>query len=142
VLEEIRKISVSFRLEKALNCLNASELLLSAHSYADSVNRSYYAIYHAVRAVLITVDFSSKTHSGNIGEFRRRFIKTGIFPKEFSDIIGSAFDVRNDSDYEDFYVVSKEDAVTQAKNANVFLGAIEGFLKPLLSESEPETDTD
>jgi len=135
MLDDLKKISVSFRLEKARDCLEASELLLSANSYANSVNRSYYAIYHAVRAVLITVGFSSKTHSGNIGEFRRLFIKTGIFPKEFSDIIGSAFDVRNNSDYEDFYIVSKDAVSKQADNARVFLEAVEEYIEALLAES-------
>jgi len=79
MLEEIQKISVDFRLEKARDCLKDANLLLSAKSYASSANRSYYAIYNAIRAVLITVDFSSKTHSGNIGEFRRRYIKNRDF---------------------------------------------------------------
>ena len=136
MLEEIQKISVDFRLEKARDCLKDANLLLSAKSYASSANRSYYAIYNAIRAVLITVDFSSKTHSGNIGEFRRRYIKTEICPKEFSDIIRKAFDVRNDSDYEDFYVVSKEDVILQAENASVFLAAVEDYIKTLFSKSE------
>jgi len=131
VLDELHKISVDFRLEKARNCLDASEMLLSASSFADSVNRSYYSIYHAIRAVLIIDGFSSKKHSGNIAEFRRRYIKTEIFPKEFSEIIGSAFDIRNDSDYEDFYVVSKEDVVKQAESARIFLNAVEDYIKTL-----------
>lgn len=131
MLDELHKISVDFRLEKARNCLDASEMLLSASSFADSVNRSYYSIYHAIRAVLIIDGFSSKKHSGNIAEFRRRYIKTEIFPKEFSEIIGSAFDIRNDSDYEDFYVVSKEDVVKQAESARIFLNAVEDYIKTL-----------
>ena len=131
MLDELRKISVDFRLEKARNCLNSSELLLSAGSFADSVNRSYYCIYHSIRAVLITDGFSSKKHSGNIGEFRRKYIKSGIFPIEFSDIIGNAFDIRNDSDYEDFYIVSKEDVIKQAENARAFLTAVENYIKTI-----------
>ena len=140
VLDDLKQISVNFRLEKAHNCLKASELLLSAESYADSVNRSYYSIYHAIRAVLITIDYSSKTHSGNISEFRRRFIKTGIFPKDFSDIVGRAFDIRNDSDYEDFYVVSKDEVIKQAENASVFLKATEDYIKTLLPKIDNETE--
>jgi hypothetical protein len=68
-----------------------------------------------MRAVLASVGFSSKTHSGILSEFRRRYIKQGIFPKEFSDLIGDAFDVRNDSDYNDFYLISKEE-VTHEKS--------------------------
>ena len=134
MFDDLKQISINFRLEKARNCLKASELLLSTDSFADSVNRSYYAIYHAIRAVLITINFSSKTHSGNIGEFRRRFIKTGIFPKDFSDIVGLAFDIRNDSDYEDFYIVSKDDVIKQTENASVFLDTVEKYLQTLLSD--------
>jgi uncharacterized protein (UPF0332 family) len=138
VLDDLREVSVDFRLEKARNCLRAAETLLSADSYADSANRSYYCIYHSIRAVLITSGFSSKTHSNNIGEFRRRYIKTGIFPKEFSDIIGRAFDVRHDSDYEDFYIVSKDEVVRQIENAKVFLAAVEAYVQTLFPEPEAE----
>jgi hypothetical protein len=131
VLDELKKTSVDFRLEKACNCLKAAEALLAIESYADSANRSYYAIFHAIRAVLITIDFSSKTHSGNIAEFRRSFIKTGAFPKELSDMLGNAFEVRNDSDYEDFYIVAKEDVVTQLENAKIFLTAVKNHIKTL-----------
>jgi len=58
VLDELRKISANFRLEKARDCLSASEMLLSAGSYADSANHSYYSIYNAIRAVLILDEFS------------------------------------------------------------------------------------
>ncbi|MCL2792773.1 MAG: HEPN domain-containing protein [Spirochaetaceae bacterium] len=131
MLDETCRISVNFRIEKARNCLNAAETLLSVGSYADSTNRSYYCIFHAMRAVLITVGFSSKTHSGNIAEFRRRFIKTSVFPNEFSDIIGSAFEIRNDSDYEDFYIVSKDESEQQAANAKVFFKAVEDYINTL-----------
>lgn len=131
MLDDICRVSVGFRLEKAHNCLKAAEILLSAESYADSVNRSYYSIYHSIRAVLITVGFSSKTHSGNIAEFRRNYIKTGVFPKEFSDIIGNAFEIRNDSDYEDFYIVAKDEVQQQVKNAKVFLEVVEDYINIL-----------
>jgi len=131
VLDDLKKISVEFRIEKARDCLKAAEALLTIEAYADSANRSYYAIFNAVRAVLITIGFSSKTHSGNISEFRRSFIKTGVFPKGFSDMIGNAFEVRNHSDYEDFYVVAKENVVAQLENAKTFLTAVENYIETL-----------
>jgi len=141
MLEDVQKISVDFRLDKARYCLKDAKLLMSAESYASSANRSYYAIYNAIRAVLVTIKFSSKTHSSNIGEFRRRFIKTGVFPKAFSEIIGDAFDIRNDSDYEDFYVVSKEDVAIQVENASVFLASVEDYIKTFSSETDEEKNS-
>jgi uncharacterized protein (UPF0332 family) len=43
-----------YRLEKAKDCLKASELLLEDNLYADSANRSYYAIFHSMNALCAT----------------------------------------------------------------------------------------
>lgn len=40
-----------YKIEKAKNCLNASKLLLDYGLYADSANRSYYAIFHSMNAL-------------------------------------------------------------------------------------------
>ena len=131
MLDELLQTTVNLRLDKARECLRDAVKNIDDGAYATAANRSYYAIFHAMRSVLITIDFSAKTHSGNIAEFRRRFIKTGVFPTEHSDIIGRAFEVRNDSDYSDFYVISKEEVIQQAENAKTFIAAVEEYIKTL-----------
>jgi uncharacterized protein (UPF0332 family) len=128
LLDELLKTSVNLRLEKARECLTAAEQTIGLNSFATAANRSYYCIFHALRAVLITVGFSVKKHSGNISEFQRLFIKTKTFPDAFSDIITNAFSVRNKSDYDDYYVVSKEEVLTQTANAKTFLEAVEKYI--------------
>ena len=135
MLNDIVRISVDLRIEKSRNCLKAAETLLSTEAYADSANRSYYAIYNAMQAVLVTVGFSSKTHSGSIAEFNKRFVKTGLFQKTHSKIIENAFTVRNKSDYDIFYVVVKSEVVQQLSNAKTFLAAVEAYIKSLNSET-------
>jgi len=134
VLDEVTYTLINLRLEKAHKCLEASELLLSAESYADSVNRSYYCIYHALHAVLTTIGYSSSKHTGNISEFRRMFIKTGIFSDNYSAIVGDAFKVRTKSDYDIHYVVSKSEVTTQYENAKTFLEAVETYINALSQE--------
>ena len=51
-----------------------------------------------------------------------------IFSK-LSDIIGEAFDIRNDSDYDDYYIISKEDVKEQIENAEKFYCIIEEYLR-------------
>ena len=116
------------RYEHALEDLKAAELLLEKEQYKSAVNRSYYSIFHAIRAVLVYDDIDSKKHSGIISSFQRLYIKTGIFNKEFSKIITDSFEIRSDSDYDDFYVISKEDVINQVSNAKKFLLAIKSFL--------------
>lgn len=98
-----------YRLEQAKRCIKSARVLVADNDYKGAANRSYYAIFHCMRSVLVLdrVDFSK--HSGVLAYFRKQYIKTGIFDIELSDIIGEAFDIRNDSDYDDYYIISKED---------------------------------
>ena len=126
------------RLEKAHNSLSAAALLLDAEAYKDAANRSYYSVLHTMRAVLALDCFDSKRHSGVISEFGKRYIKEGIISKEFAKTIKEAFDVRNSSDYDDYYVISKDEVVRQIENARVFLAAVEAYVKTLFPEPEAE----
>ena len=128
-----------YRLQKARECLQEAEASITAGSYELSANRSYYSIFHAIRAVLALEHFDSKKHSGVISYFRQKFIKTGIFDLKFSDIAGTAFTVRNKSDYEDFYIVSKNEVAAQLENAKTFLTAIEDYLAPKLQDVSEKT---
>ncbi|RKJ59074.1 HEPN domain-containing protein [bacterium 1XD42-1] len=118
-----------YRLEKAFQCLTTAQSNLTEGDCCASVNRSYYAVFHGMRAVLALDHFDSKKHSGIISEFRKQYIKTGIFPVELSDMLSQLFQVRNNSDYMDFYIVSKADAEQQVKNASIFLKEIDRYLK-------------
>ena len=121
-----------YRLEQAHECLKMAKIAMET-SLKTSVNRSYYCIFHAMRAVLALEKFDSKKHSGVISAFRQRYIKTDIFPRHFSDIIGATFEIRNDSDYEDFYVVAESEAVQQLENAKIFLTAVEEYIENIIN---------
>ncbi len=120
---------IQYRLDSAHEKLKSSKLLLDAGLYKDSVGRSYYAVFSSIRAVLALkqVDFSK--HAGVIAYFQKEFIKTGIFDKKYSKYIQQAFQIRNNCDYDDFFVVSKQDAEEQYKKATEILYTIENYIK-------------
>lgn len=128
---EIKDITAlsEIRLEKAKEDLSAAEELLKSGKYKVAANRSYYAAFHAMRAVLAFDKIDMKSHKGVISEFRKLYIKTDIFPKEMSKIITELFEIRTNSDYEDYYVISKKEVTEQLKNAKSFLKEIKKFLK-------------
>ena len=68
-----------YRLSTAKSDLNAAKVLYSAKEFRGAVNRSYYAIFHALRAVLAMDDFDSSKHSGIIAYFNQHYIKTEVF---------------------------------------------------------------
>ena len=106
---------MKYRLEDSAEKLEAAKLLLDAGKYKDSIDRSYYAIFAAVRAVLAydRIDFSK--HAGVIAYFQKEYIKQGVFEKKYSKYLQSAFQIRNSCDYDDFFIASKKDARTISK---------------------------
>lgn len=125
------------RLMKARQCLETAQLNAVADDLASSVNRSYYAIFHGMRAVLALERLDFKKHSAVIAKFRELYIKTGLFDKAFSPVIGNAFDLRGSSDYDDFFLLSKQEALDQIADAQQFLAAIEAYIQT--QSQEPET---
>ena len=95
-----------YRLDTANADLKAARLLFDATEYRSSVNRSYYAIFHALRAVLALDGFDSSKHSGIISYFNLNYVKTDVFSREVSKMISSAYRLREKADYQDFYIVS------------------------------------
>ena len=118
-----------YRLDRAAEFLSEANALFQIDSFKGSINRSYYAIFTAARALLAEDEIDFKKHSAVISYFRQHYIKTGIFDKKFSDFIGDAFEIRNNCDYEDFYIVSRLDAQTQLNNATEFLQAVKKYLE-------------
>jgi uncharacterized protein (UPF0332 family) len=65
----------------------------------------------------------------SIVSFREKYIKTGIFEKRLSNILGMLFEMRSESDYDDFYVISKPEVETQIENADYFLEQVKKYVR-------------
>lgn len=122
-----------YRMEQAIQCVKSAKVLMNIGDFKGAANRSYYAIFHAMRAVLALDEVDFSKHSGISAYFRKAYIKTGVFEVEMSDIIKSAFDVRSDSDYDDYYVISREDILEQIANAELFIKNIQIYLRKRMS---------
>ena len=123
-----QKIEISkARFDHAKECLQDAKLLLASESYRSAAKRAYYAIFHALRAVLALDGVDMKHHSGIISEFRKRYIKTGIFDASLSGIISELSSVREGSDYNDFFIVSKAETIQQVQAAEEFLSEIQAY---------------
>ena len=122
---------IRYRLISAKEKLTSAKLLLDAGLYKDSVGRSYYSIFSSMRAVLAIrqVDFSK--HAGVIFYFQKEYIKTNIFDKKYSKYIQQAFQIRNGCDYDDFFIVSRQDAEEQYQRAEEILKVVQEYITTL-----------
>ena len=123
-----------YRMNKAKDLLSQSKLLFDNQKFDGSINRSYYAIFNAIRSLLALVKLDSSKHTGILSYFDRYFVKTEIFEKNYSKITHSAFDTRQDNDYEDFYIPSEEEAEMQLKDAEIFINEIENKKRLLVNQ--------
>lgn len=73
-----RKDLSQYRLDCAKQCIASAKLLLENADYKGAANRSYYAIFHSIRAILVLEGVDFKKHSGVTAYFRQHYIKTGL----------------------------------------------------------------
>lgn len=128
-MNDSKKALAEYRLKQAQTCIKSSRVLVKENDYKGAANRAYYAIFHCMRSVLALDGQDFAKHSGVSAYFRKEYIKTGIFDVEYSDIIREAFDIRTDSDYDDFYVISKSEVEEQISNAQRFYDTIAEYLE-------------
>lgn len=118
-----------YRLERAREDLEAAVSNHRSGFYKVAINRSYYAIFHAIRAVNVLDGFDASKHSSVIAHFNQFYVREGKFKRDIYKLIDSAYRIREKCDYSDFYVVSKDDSEKQINSAKEFLAEVEAFLK-------------
>lgn len=125
-----RQIDLSkYRMREAKDSLKVAKHCLNEELYKDSINRSYYASFYAIKAVLAlgTVDF--KRHKDVVAYFNKEFVAKGIFERELGRRLGTLKQLREKSDYDDFYIASKVQAEEQYQTAEFVVECIEKYLE-------------
>jgi uncharacterized protein (UPF0332 family) len=115
-------------MNRARETLADAKSLLEGNRVESSINRSYYAIFHALRAVTALDGFDSSKHSGIIAHFNQVYVKEGVFDKELSKLVRIAFNTREKADYDDFAEVTYEMAAEQIAAAEKIIAAVEQYL--------------
>ncbi len=129
---EQRKNLILYRLKNAQEKLESAQLLFKNGNYKDSVSRSYYAMFTGIRAILAKDGIDYSKHSGVIAYFQKGYVKTEIFDKKYSKYVQNAFQVRNSSDYDDFYIVSVTETQEQIEKAEELIKIIKKYLQSYL----------
>lgn len=127
-MDERQKNLSNYRIAEAEDSLKVAAHCLKEGLYKDSINRSYYAAFYAVNAILAlsTVDF--KRHKDVMGYFNKEYVAKEIFPREIGRKLGTLQRVREKSDYDDFYIASREKAEEQFQTAELVIGEVKKYL--------------
>jgi len=115
-------------IERAQRYLRSAEMLCKDGDFESSVSRTYYAMFYAVEAALLTKGLSFSSHKGVISAFGENFVKTGIFPRDMGRELNRAFEKRQIGDYEYTFVISQDEAEEMFKNGKEFVNTIARWL--------------
>lgn len=115
------KIEINRLLAKANDCIESAELNLKEGFYDAAVNRSYYAVFDALTALLLSKGITVKSHSGAIQQFALHFIKENIFEEKMQEILIYCFQKRQKGDYDLYSDLSELEANESLEKAKYYL---------------------
>lgn len=119
---------------KAKRSLEAARRHIENGDYDFASSRAYYAAFYAIESLLLANSLSFSKHSGVIAAFNQHFIKTGVFPKEFSTYIARLFRQRQIGEYEVELIIDRNDALDDAQIAEKVVAAIAAYLVSINAE--------
>ncbi len=117
-----------YKFEQAKDDMEAAKLLLEAGKYKAANNRAYYSCFHAIDAVLAKEPVGFKKHKDTLSYFNKNYVHTEIFPRDIGRKIFRLEIIRHKSDYDTFYIASKEDAAEQVSVAEKIIDLVDKYL--------------
>ncbi|MBU2446827.1 MAG: HEPN domain-containing protein [Bacteroidetes bacterium] len=120
---------IKYRLERCKETIEEVELAIKNKKLHLAENRIYYSIFYLVSALALKYNFSTSKHSQLKGWFNKNFILTGKISKEYGEIYYTAFENRQEGDYEDLISFELEDVQDDFDKMLRFVEEIEKLLQ-------------
>lgn len=106
-----------YKIERAKEELGNAQLLFENNRLKAANNREYYSIYYSLTAVLCLEPVAFKKHKDTLAYFNKNYVHGGKFPPEIGRAVEKAAKIRHASDYDEFYIASKDEAARQIDTA-------------------------
>lgn len=120
-----------YRLAQAEETLKSAMLCFDNGFYKDAVNRSYYAAFYAVKAVLALEEIDFKRHKDVVAYFNKNYVSNERFEKTVGRLLARLQKKREASDYDDFSIVSKEEAKGQIIASETIVQEVKKFIEQM-----------
>ena len=118
-------------MKRGEEALKAAQSLLKECLFADSVTRSYYAVFHAARACLLSHGQRPSTHKGVFMLFDQHLVRKGLIEEEYARILKEEKEERWLGDYAVEEEFDYERAKTRLEEAKKFVKRMKNYLRKL-----------
>lgn len=122
--EEIQKL-----IQRSEHAYKAAEQLIKSGYPSDAASKSYYAMFYAARALLLSVQIDVTKHSAVESAFGLHFAKAGKLDPRYHRMLIEARKTREIADYDIDEEVEQSAASARLKDAKDFIGAVRDLLK-------------
>jgi len=82
----------------------------------------------------VSYKYNLKRHKDVMGYFNKEYVAKEVFPREIGRKLGTLQRVREKSDYDDFYIASKEKATEQFQTAELVIDEAKKYLEKTQEE--------
>ena len=106
---------------KGRSSLTAAKKLREESLFAESISRSYYVMFYAAKALLLLDGIDVSKHSAVTAAFGREYAKTGKIDPRYHRMLLDGFEWRQKSDYDVYWLATREMAERCQQNAEAFL---------------------
>ena len=106
--ESERRIIVTRELDKAQRTFEDAVFCANEGKWEAASNRFYYALFHAMSAMLIHDGYQVKSHRGSLYMFGEHYIRTEIFSRQDGSLLSDLVLMRDNADYNCFFEADEE----------------------------------
>ena len=132
---ENRRRNALDELERARVCLAEARALHEGSFPYGAVSRAYYAVFHAARALLVSLGLEARTHKGVVGMLGEHFVRTGQMSSKLGRLVSRMQRDREDADYSTGAVFTAEEASQMIGDAEEFLSEASALVEMSTSPS-------
>ncbi len=119
----------SGHLDRADQLLDVASVLLQSRYWSDSVSRSYYAVFHAAKAVLMETGIERNSHHAVWSAFGEHIAARGRMDRRLHRLALDLFEARVASDYLPIVGDTEQDASEHLTFAREFVAAACAFVE-------------
>ena len=127
--EQERQIIVRREMEKATSTFDDMEFCANQGRWEAAANRLYYALFHAVSALLINDGLNVKSHRGVMAMFGQHYVRTNIFTKKEGSLLSDLVIMRDNADYNCFFEADEEKLQPYIEPTRQFIASIKKYIE-------------